>query len=344
MSHRVLFIGPVAEKGGPAIKNRIMTEYFRRFADLRIHNTYDKSAAARLGAIREILFAKEEYMIVAVSRKGRNLLYPFLYLRNKLRKTQYCCVVIGGNVLNSFRVKTAIRAMREADLVTVETKGLKKGMEDTFGLNNVSLVPNYKEGIARRSSGNHEKEFHHDPLRFLFLSSMRNAKGVRTLLKAFRQVIAEGLPAQLDYYGPLRDDLDPDFLAELEKETDIRYLGEVKNDQVLPTMESYDVFVFPTEYTGEGFPAVLVEAMSAGLPVISSDMNDNPQIIVHGKNGWIYPHGDADSLAQCIRACIQDREALERVSSENRKEALQYDADGVLERFRQELKNRGWPV
>lgn len=344
MSHKVLFIGPVADRGGPAIKNRIMTDFFRRCTDLRVHNTYDKSAGARLGAIWEILFAKEEYMIVAVSRKGRNLLYPFLSLRKKIRKTHYCCVVIGGNVLSSFRSKSAIRAMHGADLVTVETKGLKKGMEEKFGLENVCQVSNYKEGICREKTGDHEKEYHHDPLRFLFLSSMRNAKGVRTLLQAFRKILAEGYETELDYYGPLRDDLDPDFLKDLEQETKIRYLGEVKNDQVLPTMAAYDVFVFPTEYTGEGFPAVLVEAMAVGLPVIASDMNDNPEIIVHGKNGWIYPHGDAGRLTECIRECIRDREALQKISAANKEEAKQYDASAVLERFRTELKNKGWPV
>ena len=113
MSKRVLFIGPVAEYGGPAIKNRIMTGYIMRSADLRIHNTFNRSLHARLGAIRELLFASEEYVIVAVSWRGRNLLYPFLRLRKILRKTHYCCVVIGGNVLNHLRFRSVVRALRK---------------------------------------------------------------------------------------------------------------------------------------------------------------------------------------------------------------------------------------
>ena len=344
MSKKVLFIGPVADRGGPAIKNRIMTDYLRDYTDLRIHNTYDKSAGARLGAIKEILFAPEEFMIVAVSRKGRNLLYPFLLLRKRLRKTRYCCVVIGGNVLNSFRVRMAVRALKDADLVAVETERLKNSMSKTYDLSNVYRVSNYKENISEIQSGAEKKEYAHDPLRFLFLSSMRDAKGVRTLLQAFRQVLAENYPAELDYYGPLRDDLDPEFLSDVEKQSHVRYLGEVKNDQVLSTMAAYDVFVFPTEYTGEGFPAVLVEAMASGLPVIASDMNDNPEIIAHEKNGWIYPHKDADRLAECIRSCFTDRKQLARISEENRKEAEKYDAVSVLKQFRTALADKGWPV
>ena len=344
MSKSVLFIGPVAERGGPAVKNRIMTEFLRCYASLRIHNTFDQSIGARLGAIREILFAPEEFIVVAVSWRGRNLLYPFLLLRKVLRKAHYCCVVIGGNVQNSFRFKAAVRAMREADLVAVETAGLKTRMEALYGLNNAYQLPNYKEGISGHAAGTSEKEFRHDPLRFLFLSSMRNGKGVRTLLQAFRQILAEGLPAELDYYGPVEKDLDPAFLSELEREKHIRYRGEVKNDQVLSTMAAYDVFVFPTEFTTEGFPAVLVEALAAGLPIIASDINDDPEIIAHGKNGWIFPHGDAQQLADCIRNCFRDREALARISAANPEEAEQYDAATVLEQFRNALESKGWPV
>ena len=344
MSKNVLFIGPVAERGGPAIKNRIMTEFLRRCTDLRIHNTYDRSFGARVGAIREILFAPEEFIIVAVSWRGRNLLYPFLLLRKALRKTHYCCVVIGGNVQNGFRVKMAIRAMRDADLVTVETAGLKKRMEALYGLDNVDRVPNYKENLSGCTTGAAGKAFRHDPLRFLFLSNMMNTKGVVTLLRAFRQILAEGLSAELDYYGPIQNDLDPGFLSDLENEEHIRYRGEAKNDQVLSIMATYDVFVFPTEYVGEGFPAVLVEALASGLPVIASDMNDDPEIITHGKNGWIFSHGNVQQLANCIRNCLRDRDALVRISAANIEEAEQYDAVTVLEQFRNALESKGWPV
>ncbi len=344
MSKTILFIGPVAESGGPAIKNRIMTGYLKRSAGLRIHNTFDMSLGARLGAIRELLFAREEYVIVAVSWRGRNLLYPFLLLRKILRKTHYCCVVIGGNVMNHLRFRTVVRAIQNADLVAVETEGLKKRVEEAFDIDNAYRLPNYKEGIAGCAAGTETKEYRHDPLRFLFLSSMRDGKGVRTLLKAFRQILGEGLPAELDYYGPVQKDLDPEFLPEVEKEEHVRYQGEVRNEQVLSTMASYDVFVFPTEFTTEGFPAVLVEALAAGLPVIASDINDDPEIITHEKNGWIFPHGDADRLADCIRGCFRDREALARISKANLEEAEQYDAETVLEQFRAVLESRGWPV
>ena len=78
----VLFIGPVAMTGGPAIKNRILVKYLQQSTALKIWNTYDKSIKARVGAIISILFSKQKYIIVAVSRKGRETCCTHLYYLN----------------------------------------------------------------------------------------------------------------------------------------------------------------------------------------------------------------------------------------------------------------------
>ena len=344
MAEQVLFIGPIAERGGPAIKNRVMTEYLCRIASLKIFNTYSQSLKTRLGAVWAILTAKQKYVIVSVSRKGRNLLYPFLALKRKISGIRYCCVVIGGNVRESFRTEAAVSAMRQADLVTLETRGLVQDLKTACGLSNTYWLPNYKKLEESELQAADPKRFQEEPMRFLFLSSMRNPKGVKTLLNAFRHVLSEGIIAELDFCGPIREDMDQSVLDEIEKAEHIRYCGTVENSRVLETMRKYQVFVFPTEYAGEGFPAVLVEAMAAGLPIISSDMNDNPEIVQDGRNGWIFPHGDEARLAELLRNCVTNREILPRISGNNRSDALQYESDHVLEAFASELRERGWPL
>ncbi len=344
MAEEVLFIGPIADQGGPAIKNRIMAEHLQQTASLKTYNTYNRSIQIRLGAVLAILFAKQKFVIVSVSRKGRNLLYPFLLLKQKLSGIRYCCVVIGGNVKDTFRAKAPVLAMQKADLVTLETRGLVNEIKTAYRLPNAYWLPNYKE-IERDTVSIFSKEhFHEKPLRFLFLSSMRNAKGIKTLLCAFRQAISDNAPATLDFYGPIREDLDKQLLEEIEKSSRIHYCGTVSNAQVIQTMQSYHVFVFPTEYIGEGFPAVLVEAMAAGLPVIASDMNDNPEIVQEGRNGWVFAHGNINQLEERIQYCIDNRDILFQVSENNRTDALQYEADVVLKAFESKLREKGWPV
>lgn len=344
MAEQILFIGPIARQGGPAIKNSIMVRHLAETASLKIYNTYDRSLRVRLGAVHALLSAREKFVIISVSRKGRNLLYPILLLKKKLHGIRYCCIVIGGNVRGSFRTKASVKAMQEADMVTLETRGLERDIRSAYSLSNTCWLPNYKELDKGAVTGFPPEHFEEKPLRFLFLSSMRNVKGVKTLLRAFQRVLAEGAPAELDYYGPIRDDLDRELLEEIEKAEHIRYCGAVENRQVLETMRRYHIFVFPTEYTGEGFPAVLVEAMASGLPVIASDMNDDPEIIQEGRNGWIFPRGEEEELADCIRYCVRNRKDLFTVSENNLVDMLQYEAGTVLKKFAEELRDKGWPV
>lgn len=339
----ILFVGPIAQTGGPAIKNRILVEHLQQRASIKVWNTYDKSLKARLGAISSILFTKQKYIIIAVSRKGRNLLYPFLRIKAKLFGCKYSCVVIGGQAVESFTNKSSIKALHDADIITVETEGLKAQIEQTFQLGNVYWMPNYKE-LNNEIKLVLDDGFQRVVLRMIFLSSMRNLKGVKTLIEAYKKIRENGANVELDFYGPIKDDFDKSLLDVIEETEGMRYCGEAKNDEVLEIMSRYQVFVFPTEYPMEGFPAVLVEAMSVGLPVIASDINYNGEIIVDKVNGYIFPHRDATSLSEKIQYCFEHRDELKTISQRNIKTAKQYDASAVINAFADELKKAGWPV
>ena len=339
----VLFIGPIAKTGGPAIKNRILVEHLQKIASLKVWNTYDKSVKARLGAITSILFAKQRYIIIAVSRKGRNLLYPFLLFKHRISKCRYSCVVIGGQAVESFKNKSSISALHQADLVTVETEGLKAQMEEAYGLKNVHWMPNYKE-LKSDAPQVKPEAFQASTIRMIFLSSMRDLKGVRSLFIAFKKCRESGLNIELDYYGPLKDDLDRSLLTDIEHTEGVRYCGVVDNDKVLTVMSEYQIFIFPTEYPHEGFPAVLVEAQSVGLPVIASDINYNGEIIKDGQNGFIFPHGNVEELANRISHCYEHRDELIAMSRRNIADSKQYDAGTVISAYTGKLREAGWPV
>ena len=339
----VLFIGPIAKTGGPAIKNRILVEHLQKIASLKVWNTYDKSVKARLGAITSILFAKQKYIIIAVSRKGRNLLYPFLLFKHRISKCRYSCVVIGGQAVESFKNKSSISALHQADLVTVETEGLKAQMEEAYGLKNVHWMPNYKE-LKSDAPQVKPEAFQASTIRMIFLSSMRDLKGVRSLFIAFKKCRESGLNIELDYYGPLKDDLDRSLLTDIEHTEGVRYCGVVDNDKVLTVMSEYQIFIFPTEYPHEGFPAVLVEAQSVGLPVIASDINYNGEIIKDGQNGFIFLHGNVEELANKISYCNEHKDELIAMSRRNIADSKQYDAGTVISAYAGKLREAGWPV
>lgn len=339
----ILFVGPVAHTGGPAIKNRILVEHLQKRAAIKVWNTYDKSIKARLGAIKSILFAKQKHIIIAVSRKGRNLLYPFMRFKAKISGCKYSCVIIGGQAVESFTNQSSIKALHDADIVTVETEGLKAQMEKAFNLNNVYWMPNYKE-LNNRTRTVSGEDLTKSVLRMVFLSSMRDLKGVKTLVEAYKRCCKEGVQVELDFYGPIKEDFDKSLLGVIDEMDGMRYCGEAENDVVLDIMAQYQVFVFPTECDHEGFPAVLVEAMSVGLPIIASDVSYNEEIIEDQVNGFIFPHGNVQRLLEAIKYCADHREELKKISQKNIATSRMYDASAVIDAYADELEKSGWPI
>lgn len=340
---KILFVGPISTTGGPAIKNRILISHLQRNATIKVWNTYDRSLRARIGAVISILFTKQKYIIISVSRKGRNLLYPLVLFKHKFSKCHFSLVVIGGNIVKSVKTNGERKAFSKADLVTTETEGIKRELEKAFSLSNTFYMPNYKERNGDIPKTNPESFF--DPeMKLLFLSNMYDKKGVGTLLEAYKRIREMGLQVKLDYYGPILPGMSSEILTDIEKTEGVQYLGEIENSKVLSVMSSYHVFVFPTEHLTEGFPAVLVEALTVGLPVIASDVNYNGEIIRDGINGLIFPRENVESLKEKIEWCLSHREELREMSLRNRTESERYDAETVVGSYAEKLRELGWPV
>jgi glycosyltransferase involved in cell wall biosynthesis len=89
-------------------------------------------------------------------------------------------------------------------------------------------------------------------------------------------------------------------------------------------MERASIFVLSSRF--EGFPLVLVEAMSKGLPVIAFDCPTGPaDIIEDGRVGLLVPEGDIRALGAAILELIRDEPKRRRFGAEARDRAREYD-------------------
>ena len=102
---------------------------------------------------------------------------------------------------------------------------------------------------------------------------------------------------------------------EILNNTNIIFVG-FQND-VRPFYAISNVFVFPSHR--EGFPNVVLQAGSMGLPCIVTDINGSNEIIINGINGLICNKNDIDSLFVCIEKMILDSDLRIKLSLNSRK-------------------------
>jgi glycosyltransferase involved in cell wall biosynthesis len=90
----------------------------------------------------------------------------------------------------------------------------------------------------------------------------------------------------------------------------VRFVGALPLDQLMRLYRDYDVFVLPTG-PGEGIPRVLLEAMAAGLPIVTTRVSGITSLIRDGENGLLAD--DADQLVAAVRSLIESPELRRRL-------------------------------
>ncbi|MDR3081466.1 MAG: glycosyltransferase [Streptomyces sp.] len=151
------------------------------------------------------------------------------------------------------------------------------------------------------------------------------------LVEAFAQVHAQAPDWTLRIYGGgaekarLRARIE-----ELGLSNSILLMGPTS--PVTPEFGKGSIFVLPS--AREAFGNVIVEAMAAGLPVVSTDADHGPRnILTHGEDGLIVPGGDADEMAKAILQLVRDDELRRKMSENAVRNAERFHERASRERF-----------
>jgi len=129
--------------------------------------------------------------------------------------------------------------------------------------------------------------------RFGTIGRLVPAKGHSILIDAFARVAQSAPEAELSIYG--YGDLQDQLAAQIARlGLDGRVRLEGRTDHSAATLQGLDVFVFSS--VNEGLPLVILEAMAAGLPVVTTDVGGIPEIAPL-ESAWLCRAGDAEALA-----------------------------------------------
>lgn len=128
-------------------------------------------------------------------------------------------------------------------------------------------------------------------------------KDLANLLRAVQRLIGPFPQIRIEIAGagPCRDDLDR-LAAELGVGAHVVFLGEVRDIPAL--LPRARLFVLPS--LSEGISLTLLEAQACGLPVVTTRVGGNPEVVADGATGLLVPAGDPEALADAIRALLAD--------------------------------------
>jgi glycosyltransferase involved in cell wall biosynthesis len=165
-----------------------------------------------------------------------------------------------------------------------------------------------------------------------FVGRMSPQKAPRMLLEAFALASQNmALPAKLVFVGSgsecpeLRNRID-----ELGLQDHVMMVGEFNG---LPAMSAFDIFALPSVY--EGLPYVLLEALSMGLPVISTDVGGATALVHEGVNGFVVKKSMPGEMAIALRKLISDPELRRKMGAASSEMASQFSLAGMATRTEQ---------
>lgn len=171
------------------------------------------------------------------------------------------------------------------------------------------------------------------PVHFLFLGWLGDKKGVFDLLDtiiANKDCLMGKFHLRLggfDNYNKIRSIIADNGLEHL-----VTLVGWVSGEKKIECLEWADVFILPSYY--EGLPISILEAMSYGMPIISTPVGGIPEVVKDGDNGFLVTPGDKKAIFKAINTFVEHPEIVNSMGQQSLKFVEPYYPKQVLEHLR----------
>ena len=202
------------------------------------------------------------------------------------------------------------------------------------------LFPDLKTGLyANYATENSifEKKHEHNAgaLKLLFVGRMVREKGVFEIISAFQAVSAESDKVSLTMAGEGPDLAELSDQSERRTSAAVQFVGHVTGALLEKAYLEADVLLLPSYQ--EGFPYVAIEAMRAGLPIISTNSGALETLVQDGVRGFIVNAKDPDSIVGAINKLMENRELLKTLSANCHSYFIENLSRAAAERYYSQL-------
>jgi glycosyltransferase involved in cell wall biosynthesis len=174
----------------------------------------------------------------------------------------------------------------------------------------------------------------------LFLGRLGQRKGIHVLLAAMCRLKSSFPQVELLCGGDGDLEAIGAELSKLELTNSVKLLGWVTEEDRNRLLESCEIFVLPSY--DEGVPMSILEAMSAGLPIVSTPVGGIPEVVRQGVDGLLVPPGDSNALANALAQLLHEPELRKRMGRNARSRFLsQHGAQGIMQRLEEIYREYG---
>ena len=184
-----------------------------------------------------------------------------------------------------------------------------------------------------------------DRARLVCVGRLCEAKGQLLLIEAVNRLARKGIRFELVLAG------DGDMRREIENlistyglRSQITITGWISSDRVREEILASRALVLPS--FAEGLPVVIMEAMALGRPVLTTYVGGIPELVQHGKNGWLIAAGDIDALGSAIEQLLsRSHEELRAMGDCGRarvlaRHSIDFEAEKLAACFRETIGSR----
>jgi glycosyltransferase involved in cell wall biosynthesis len=298
----------------------VLIQLLRHRKDIDVIHTHGAVLLGGLGKMAGILLRKPNVVKIATAGKIDKIqktwwgFIPMFFLRRSTR-----VVALSGEIESE---------LRDAGVPSASIVRIPNGVD----VHRFAPLAPADRKRARSEHGLRDE----DPV-VLFSGRFVRRKGLDLLMEAWRNLYHRHPGARLWVLG--NGSHQPDSVEEeIKQQVETLKLPRVVWLDASPLPERYlqcaDVFAFPSRR--EGLSNTLLEAMACGVPPVASDIGGNTDVVIHQRNGYLFPSGDAEQLAQQLDRLLSEPAERKRLSLSARADMLAaYRMEEVSNRYTQ---------
>lgn len=304
----LLILGPLTNKKNPSKTGGAIVLFenlIEKLNESKINYTlidtnkenYRNTYVAYISVVFQLIYKQFGKTHISLHSSRDYLIFaPIIIILSKIFNKKCNLRKFGGEAFDQYSQAKGIKKkilyfiFKNIDYLFMEMKYLVKNFkpinQNTFWFPNVRNKPTI------------EKKISHFKKRFVFISHVIKEKGIDEIIEARKYLSDEYI---IDIYGPIHDSK---YTDKLFTENKIIYKGALKSNEVILTLSKYDVLLLPSYK--EGYPGIVLESYSVGLPIISTNLQGLKEITEQNKTGILIEPKNTNELVNAIKYFNED--------------------------------------